>query len=122
MEDALKKLRDKLNNFLNEALYEEYEKQNGEARKKIDTVKVSMDVFVNFLRYNLLINKAASEEDKKRKWEALTKGIKTKEGEIPLVVMYDGFAIYTDTMEAAREMAGKSMKYYSNSQIATVAV
>ena len=117
MEKALQKLQEKLDNYLCEILEDEYAEQKGKA----DTIKVSATAFLSFLRYNLLVSKA-SEEEKKNKWETLTSAIKNNKGEIPLVVMYDGIVIYTDTITTVRDKGDKKMNYYKKSRIATVTV
>lgn len=120
MEDALKKLKEKLDSSLNEALYDAYTSETKE--KEGLSIKVPMSEFLNFLRYNLLVSKDCTDQEKKQRWETFLAGVKTETGEIPLVVMYKGFAVYTDTMKAVREEnSGKTMRFYTKSQIATIA-
>lgn len=119
MEEALKRLQQKLDDYLDKALAEKWDQAKNEANK-MDRIKVPMPMFANFLRYNLLVKSSSNE--KKQIWERFLAGLQSKQGEIPLMVMYDGFTIYTDTMAAVQETNIKTIKYYKQSQIATVAV
>lgn len=121
-ETALNKLQRKLDAYLDEMLTEEYAKQKGEL-KRIDTLKVPRSVFIQYLRCNLLSNVEDTVEEKKRKWETFSSSLRTSKGEVPIVVVYDGFAIYTDTISLMQDLEkGSKVIYYTKSKISTVPV